>query len=86
MKTLENQTLLYDEDCPLCSVYTTGFIKNGMLDVNGRKLDVKIASPKENRPEKKPFEKKPFENKPFDKTSGNSSFKKPFNPNYKKEN
>ncbi|MFN5416253.1 MAG: RNA recognition motif domain-containing protein [Flavobacteriia bacterium] len=58
---------------------------NGM-DVNGRKLDVKIASPKENRPEKKVFEKKPFEKKPFDKTSGNSNFKKPYNPNYKKEN
>ncbi|MFD1601500.1 hypothetical protein ACFSJW_15765 [Flavobacterium artemisiae] len=37
MKTLENQTLLYDEDCPLCSLYTTGFIKAGMLDQNGRK-------------------------------------------------
>ena len=38
---------------------------NGM-EVNDRKLDVKIASPKGNRPiraaveEKKPFEKKPF--------------------------
>lgn len=37
MKTLENQTLLYDEDCPLCSLYTTGFVKSGMLDKNGRK-------------------------------------------------
>lgn len=37
MKTLENQTLLYDEDCPLCRVYTTGFIKTGMLDENGKK-------------------------------------------------
>lgn len=37
MKTLENQTLLYDEDCPLCNLYTTGFIKAGMLDVNGKK-------------------------------------------------
>lgn len=37
MKTLENQTLLYDEDCPLCQVYTTGFIKAKMLDENGRK-------------------------------------------------
>ncbi len=39
---------------------------NGM-DINGRKLDVKIASPKGNRPEKKVFEKKPFEKKPFEK-------------------
>lgn len=45
---------------------------NGM-EVNGRKLDVKIASPKENRPAK--MEQKPKE---FNKT-----FKKPFNPNYK---
>ena len=39
---------------------------NGM-DINGRKLDVKIASPKGNRPEKKVYEKKPFEKKPFEK-------------------
>ena len=36
MKTLEHHTLLYDEDCPLCQVYTSGFIKTGMLDKNGR--------------------------------------------------
>jgi hypothetical protein len=41
------------------------------MEINGRKLDVKIASPKGNRPpkkevvEKKPFEKKPFEKRPF---------------------
>ena len=37
MKTLANQTLLFDEDCPLCNAYTAGFIKAGMLDENGRK-------------------------------------------------
>jgi hypothetical protein len=37
MKTLANQTLLYDEDCPLCRVYTKGFITAGMLDENGKK-------------------------------------------------
>lgn len=37
MKTLKNQTLLYDADCPLCNLYTNGFIKAGMLDANGRK-------------------------------------------------
>ena len=36
MKTLKNQTLLYDADCPLCQVYTQGFIKSKMLDINGR--------------------------------------------------
>lgn len=37
MKTLSNQTLLYDEDCPLCNLYTSAFIKTKMLDTNGRK-------------------------------------------------
>ncbi|REG85180.1 DCC1-like thiol-disulfide oxidoreductase family protein [Winogradskyella sediminis] len=37
MKTLQNQTLLYDKDCPLCNIYTSGFIKVKMLDNNGRK-------------------------------------------------
>ena len=37
MKTLKNQTLLYDQDCPLCNVYTSAFIKTKMLDNNGRK-------------------------------------------------
>jgi len=37
MKMLENQTLLFDEDCPLCQVYTSGFIKAKMLDENGKK-------------------------------------------------
>lgn len=37
MKTLKNQTLLYDADCPLCRVYTKGFIDAGMLDANGKK-------------------------------------------------
>lgn len=37
MKTFKNQTLLYDDDCPLCRVYTSGFINMGMLDRNGKK-------------------------------------------------
>jgi RNA recognition motif-containing protein len=63
---------------------------NGM-DINGRKLDVKIASPKSNRPIKKPssttksFEKKPFgDKKPFkkfDKPKTNSGEKKFIKPN-----
>lgn len=36
MKTLTNQTLIYDEDCPLCQAYTGAFVKTGMLDENGR--------------------------------------------------
>lgn len=43
MKTLEHQTLLYDEDCPLCQAYTSTFIKTGMLDKNGKKPFTKIS-------------------------------------------
>jgi cold-inducible RNA-binding protein len=39
---------------------------NGM-DINGRKLDVKIASPKTNRPIKKEAKPKPYAKKPFRK-------------------
>jgi len=48
MKTLENQTLLFDEDCPLCQVYTTGFIKAGMLDENGKKPFSSLTSEEHN--------------------------------------
>ncbi len=44
------------------------------FEINGRKIDVKIASPKTNRPQK---EDKPNDRKPFDKKPG--GFKKPFN-------
>lgn len=37
MKTLTDKTLIYDEDCPLCRAYTTGFVKAGMLDAHGKK-------------------------------------------------
>ncbi|MCU0351937.1 MAG: DUF393 domain-containing protein [Flavobacterium sp.] len=43
MKTLKNQTLLYDEDCPMCNLYTAGFIKTKMMDENGRKPFVAIT-------------------------------------------
>lgn len=55
---------------------------NGM-DINGRKLDVKIASPKGNRPAKKEFEKKPFEKKPFQKRTFNPRDRKPYSPENK---
>ena len=48
MKTLENQTLLYDEDCPLCRVYTKGFIKAGMLDENGKKPYCQLTEEEQN--------------------------------------
>ncbi|MEJ0031076.1 MAG: hypothetical protein WDO15_12160 [Bacteroidota bacterium] len=36
METLANHTLVYDSECPMCDLYTKGFIKTGMLDSNGR--------------------------------------------------
>lgn len=36
MKTLDQHTLIYDNDCPMCNLYSAGFIKAGMLDENGR--------------------------------------------------
>lgn len=43
MKTLTNHSLLYDEDCPMCNLYTFGFIKTKMLDQNGRKPFVTLT-------------------------------------------
>lgn len=37
MKTLENHTILYDDECPLCTNYTRAFVATGMLDNDGRK-------------------------------------------------
>lgn len=48
MKTLKNQTLLYDEDCPLCRVYTSGFIKARMLDENGKKPYCQLSDEEQN--------------------------------------
>ena len=36
MKTLEDHTILYDDECPMCSKYTQAFVKTGMLDDHGR--------------------------------------------------
>jgi predicted DCC family thiol-disulfide oxidoreductase YuxK len=47
MKTLNNQTLLYDEDCPMCTFYTAAFIKTKMLDTNGRKPFVTLTDAEE---------------------------------------
>jgi predicted DCC family thiol-disulfide oxidoreductase YuxK len=48
MKTLNNQTLLYDEDCPMCTFYTAAFIKTKMLDTNGRKPFVTLTDAEAN--------------------------------------
>lgn len=36
MKTLSNHTILYDDECPMCNLYTKGFVNSGMLDQDGR--------------------------------------------------
>ena len=36
MKTLKDHVILYDSDCPLCELYTSGFVNTGMLDKQGR--------------------------------------------------
>jgi RNA recognition motif-containing protein len=57
------------------------------LEVNGRKLDVKIASPKENRPPKKEMADKPYIKKTIDKkANGFSPRSNPRNSNDNKEN
>lgn len=48
MKTLNNQTLLYDEDCPMCNLYTAAFINTKMLDANGRKPFVTLTDAEAN--------------------------------------
>src|SRR5689334_9317898 len=36
MKTLKDHVILYDSVCPMCNLYTKGFIEAGMLEQNGR--------------------------------------------------
>lgn len=36
MKTLKNHTLVYDNECPMCNLYSKGFMAAGMLDQHGR--------------------------------------------------
>ena len=36
MKTLSNHVILFDNECPMCYVYTKAFVKTGMLPADGR--------------------------------------------------
>lgn len=36
MKTLTNHKIIYDDECPMCDLYTGAFIKHGLLDQDGR--------------------------------------------------
>jgi hypothetical protein len=36
MKTLQNHVIIYDDECPMCNLYTGAFVKSKMLAENGR--------------------------------------------------
>lgn len=36
MKTLKNHLILFDEECPMCRMYTSAFVSTGLLDKAGR--------------------------------------------------
>ncbi|OCA78547.1 hypothetical protein BBH99_21305 [Chryseobacterium contaminans] len=48
MKTLKNHTLLYDNECPMCALYSKGFTKSGMLDTDGREAFTEISARNKN--------------------------------------
>jgi predicted DCC family thiol-disulfide oxidoreductase YuxK len=33
---MKHHTIIYDDECPMCDLYTKGFVQSGMLDQNGR--------------------------------------------------
>jgi len=43
MKALKNHTLIYDNECPMCNIYSKGFIQSGMLDEKGREAFTEIS-------------------------------------------
>lgn len=43
MKPLKNHTLIYDNECPMCNIYSKGFTKCGMLDENGREAFTELS-------------------------------------------
>ena len=36
MQPLKDHIILYDEECPMCRLYTNAFVKSGLLEQNGR--------------------------------------------------
>lgn len=36
MNTLKNHLILFDAECPMCSMYTKAFVRTGLLEQNGR--------------------------------------------------
>lgn len=48
MKTLHQHTLIYDDQCPMCNIYSKSFIKAGMLDENGREAFTDLSCKNKN--------------------------------------
>jgi predicted DCC family thiol-disulfide oxidoreductase YuxK len=36
MKTLPDKVIIYDNNCPMCSLYTKGFVEWGLLEKQNR--------------------------------------------------
>lgn len=48
MKTLNNHTLIYDNECPMCNLYSKGFTQYGMLAEKGREAFTEISAGNKN--------------------------------------
>jgi predicted DCC family thiol-disulfide oxidoreductase YuxK len=44
MAMLKDHTIIYDDECPMCREYTKGFVKAGMLDLNGRAAYTEVVA------------------------------------------
>lgn len=44
MKTLKNHLILFDEECPMCRMYTSAFVSTGLLDADGREAYQQLPS------------------------------------------
>lgn len=45
MRTLKDHVILYDEECPMCKLYTSAFVKSGMLEETGRTCYQQLPAP-----------------------------------------
>ncbi|MGZ3822294.1 MAG: DUF393 domain-containing protein, partial [Mucilaginibacter sp.] len=44
MNTLKNHQILFDADCPMCSLYTKAFVQTGLLEPAGRAAYQSLAA------------------------------------------
>lgn len=45
MRTLKDHVILYDEECPMCKLYTNAFVKSGMLEERSRACYQQLPPP-----------------------------------------